>query len=158
MKKIVFLMIFSFFAISLLTIEKATAQDIGTLNNSNVYSTLVSEEEIVTLDNGESYEIIKTFPFFKPELAGFFPVASLSVNTIDTYYETFSIEIFSPTTDKLPRQYAFGYTNLLGVGTDSDWAYTPTPLELHDVVFRVTNYSAGPATFNISANIEYMHP
>ena len=142
-------------AVSASSIVEATEKQTDKQPTTSAYSNAdgIPTEEMVTLDNGESFEIKKVFAFFIPPHSCVID-SYFRAQPLGGIYSAYSLEMFSTTTDKLP------YTRIVGADDklmlNPHWNYRPETPEIHNVTFRITNYSAAPVTFYLHAYINYL--
>lgn len=163
MKKMLRMLLLGFLTVTVLSPSVVTAEEdqTGQVPSSSVYSEIdgivpraTPDTEEIVLRNGESYDFIRK-TFFFPEWPSMPPFTLFKIKTISGEREAFSVQFIdkAPNSDSRPRatKYIFDATY---EEYESVW-YGSEETEVHEIGYRITNYSAGPVAYRFGLNITH---
>ena len=161
MKKILRMLLLGFLTVTVLSPSVVTAEEdqTGQVPSSSVYSEIdgiaplaTPGIEEVVLDNNESYEFTR-MALFPPGETYRPPFLLFKIKTISGEKEAFSVQLIdrAPNSESRPT-----YTTFIADSVFEEYSgilYYPENSEIHELGYRITNYSAGPVAYRFGINI-----
>lgn len=162
MKKIFRLLLLGFLTVTVLSPSIVTAEDqIFKDTSSSLYSEVddivpmtTPDFEEVVLRNGESYDFIRKTIFF-PKWPPLPPFTLFKIKTISGEREAFSVQFIdrAPDSESRPRDIKY-IADSVYEEYESVW-YGSEETEVHELGYRITNFSAGPVAYRFGMNIAH---
>ena len=163
MKKLFSLFLLGFLTVAALSPSIVTAAEDQSVqeSSSSVFSNIdgiaplaTPDIEEIVLRNGESYNFIRKTLFF-PEWPPMPPFTLFKIKTISGEREAFSVQFIdnAPNSESRPRA-----TKYISDSTyeeyESVW-YGSEETEVHEIGYRITNFSSGPVAYRFGLNITH---